>query len=84
MSVDAVRTSVESAIESINQQLPAHEQMHQVLVVSDEWTPDNEMLTPTLKLKRNVIGNHYKAVVESLVDKKGVFFEAELEVSAVA
>lgn len=84
MSVDEVRASVESAINAINQQLPAHEQMHQVLVVSDEWTPDNEMLTPTLKLKRNVIGNHYKSAVESLRDKKGVFFEAELEVSAVA
>ncbi|MGH1372210.1 MAG: AMP-binding protein [Cellvibrionaceae bacterium] len=84
MSVDAVRTSVESAIESINQQLPAHEQMHQVLVVSDEWTPDNEMLTPTLKLKRNVIGNHYKAAVESLIDQKGVFFEREVSTSAVA
>lgn len=84
MNTDAVRASVESAINAINQQLPAHEQIHQVLVVSDEWAPDNEMLTPTLKLKRNVIGNHYKLVVESLTDKKGVFFEGELSTTAAA
>lgn len=84
MNIDAVRASVESAINTINQQLPAHEQIHQVLVVNEEWAPDNEMLTPTLKLKRNIIGNHYKQVVESLRDKKGVFFEGELSSTAAA
>ncbi len=83
-TVDEVRSSVEAAIALINQQLPAHEQMHQILVVSEEWTPDNEMLTPTLKLKRNIIGNHYKSAVESLIDKKGVFFESEISKSAAA
>jgi long-chain acyl-CoA synthetase len=84
LETEVVRTSVEQAIQTLNQQLPAHEQIHQVLVVSEEWTPDNEMLTPTLKLKRNVIGGHYKTMVESLTDKKGVFFETDKALSAVA
>lgn len=84
LETEVVRASVEQAIQILNQQLPAHEQIHQVLVVSEEWTPDNEMLTPTLKLKRNVIGGHYKTMVESLTDKKGVFFETDKALSAVA
>ncbi len=84
IELEVVRASVEQTIQAINQQLPAHEQIHQVLVVSEEWTPDNEMLTPTLKLKRNVIGGRYKVVVESLTDKKGVFFETDKALKAVA
>ena len=84
LDAEAIRAAVTAAMDNFNQQLPAHEQIHRVLVVSDEWTPDNEMLTPTLKLKRNFISRHYMPQVEAMGEKKGVFFESELEVAAVA
>ncbi len=84
LSEPQIRSAVEAAMQAVNQQLPAHEQIHQVLVVKDEWTPDNEMLTPTLKLKRNVIGQHYKAQVEALGDARGVFFESSASLSSAA
>ncbi|KAL7722866.1 Long-chain-fatty-acid--CoA ligase [Entamoeba marina] len=38
-------------------------------LVADEWTPDNEMLTAAMKLKRHAISSHYRNKIISLWDK---------------
>ena len=57
-----------------NQELDQHERLKTVVVVGEEWTVENSLLTPTLKIKRNEVdaryGQHYErwyAVTESLV-----------------
>ena len=35
-------------------------------LLSEEWSIDNGMLTPTLKLKREVVEEHFKAQIEEL------------------
>jgi long-chain acyl-CoA synthetase len=44
---------------AINATLDPHEQMQCLVVVSTPWTVDNDMITPTFKVKRNRIEDVY-------------------------
>ena len=61
--------SLAAHVESINATLDPHEQLDCVVVVRDAWTVDNDLVTPTLKVKRNrieaVYGQHYETWVAS-------------------
>lgn len=37
-----------------------------IILVSDEWTPDNGMLTAALKLRRSVIKAKYETIIGDL------------------
>ncbi|PVY75309.1 long-subunit acyl-CoA synthetase (AMP-forming) [Tamilnaduibacter salinus] len=43
----------------INQSVDPHEKLKFIAVVDGEWTMENDFLTPTLKLKRNVVEDAY-------------------------
>ena len=45
-----------------------HEQIKSFDLVSEEWSVDNGILTPTLKVKRNVIQQRYKDQIEKLFE----------------
>lgn len=47
-------------------EFPGYAKIFQVALISEPWTIENEMLTPTLKLKRSKILEHYKAEIEGL------------------
>ncbi|NLR90434.1 MULTISPECIES: AMP-binding protein [Flammeovirga] len=53
LSQDALRASVESSLNSLNPTLPNYEKIAKAIVMKEDWTIDNGLLTPTLKLKRN-------------------------------
>lgn len=46
---------LEETMHEVNQVLDKHEKMKKMIVVNEEWTVDNNLLTPTLKVKRNVL-----------------------------
>ena len=45
---------------------PGYAQVRNVLIVEEPWTVENEMITPTLKVKRNVVMSHYQSEIEAL------------------
>ena len=47
-------------------QFPGYAQIRKVSVARDKWTIDNGMITPTLKLKRNMIVKKYAAAIEEM------------------
>jgi len=51
--------SLERLLEEVNQVLDKHERLRQLVVVKDSWAVENGFLTPTLKIKRNVIESAY-------------------------
>lgn len=57
-------------LELINEQLDPHERLDFIAVVPEQWTIDGGFLTPTLKLKRNVLEQHYAAWFERWLDAK--------------
>ena len=46
---------IEESVAEVNQQFEKHERVKKFALVSEEWTPENDMLTPSLKKKRDTI-----------------------------
>jgi long-chain acyl-CoA synthetase len=58
-------------IERVNKQLhdfPGYANIYQVYVTLEAWTVDNNMLTPTLKLKRNQISQQYDQKINAMYE----------------
>lgn len=46
-------------LKEVNASLEDHERLDYVVVVKDQWTMENGFLTPTMKIKRNIIEDRY-------------------------
>jgi len=52
--------SLNRTLDIVNSKLDSHENINNIVVLKDEWTVDNKLLTPTMKIKRNAIEKLYK------------------------
>ena len=57
--------SLRETLVETNRQLESHERLSAIVIVSDEWTTENGLLTPTLKVKRHAIEVRYHATVDT-------------------
>ena len=60
----AIETELGSLMQQVNASLDPHEQLQFITVVKDVWGIDNGFLTPTMKIRRNIIEKHYEPQVE--------------------
>ncbi|KHA70841.1 AMP-binding protein [Pseudomonas chlororaphis] len=60
----SLHSSLEQLLEEVNAVLDKHERLRRLVVVKDSWAVENGFLTPTLKIKRNVIEDTYGARFE--------------------
>ena len=51
----ALEASLAEHLKAVNAQLDPHEQMDCLVVTADPWSVENDILTPTMKVKRNRI-----------------------------
>lgn len=65
-------TRLKEMIVQINGALDAHEKLDKVVVLKDEWTVENGLLTPSFKIKRNQIEKKYSYRYEEWHDEKGM------------
>jgi long-chain acyl-CoA synthetase len=61
-----VQALYERIVEEVNQNLARFEKLKRVLLVSDEFSPENGALTPTMKLRRRVIEDRYRKQIDEL------------------
>ena len=61
-----VQAEVQKAVDEANEHVARVEQLKKFVVLSDEWTPETEELTPTLKLKRRVIHDKYAQAIDGM------------------
>jgi long-chain acyl-CoA synthetase len=50
-------------MEAVNQTLEDHEKIAKCIVVAETWTPDNGLLTPTAKVRRNDVEARYAELI---------------------
>jgi long-chain acyl-CoA synthetase len=55
----ALETSLARHLEAVNSGLDPHEQMDRLVVMRSAWTVDNGLITPTFKVKRNVVEERF-------------------------
>ena len=55
ISLDRLEASLAAHLKAINATLDPHEQLDCMVVTTEAWTVDNDLVTPTLKVKRNRI-----------------------------
>lgn len=76
MDRKALEDSLCQTLKEVNGTVEKHEKLNSLIVVKDEWTIENELLTPTLKIKRNAIDQKYGELYQEWCDCEGaVSFE---------
>lgn len=56
---EGILKGLESTLLEINSELESHQRLDYLMVCKDAWTIENDLLTPTLKVKRNNIETYY-------------------------
>ena len=57
----ALEQSLAEHLDSINARLDPHEQLDCIVITREAWTVDNDLITPTFKVKRNRIEERFAA-----------------------
>ena len=63
---DTVVDWVADSIEDVNEGLPKHEKVKKFALVAEEWTPENDMLTPSMKKRRRDIRSHHEDRIDQI------------------
>lgn len=73
---DEIEATLIALKNDINQKLESHEKVGFIVVITELWTMNNDMLTPTMKIKRNKIESKYEPWIEQWVaQNKEVIWE---------
>ncbi|WP_326686695.1 MULTISPECIES: AMP-dependent synthetase/ligase [unclassified Streptomyces] len=63
-----IRAEVERAVAAANSRLNRTEQVKRYVLLDREWSPETGELTPSLKLRRRVIGDKYGQEIDGLYE----------------
>jgi long-chain acyl-CoA synthetase len=66
--------SLTTTLQVVNPKLEGHEKLHNIIIVKEDWTVENELLTPTMKIKRNAIEKIYQSNYVSWYEEERVLF----------
>ena len=55
-----VAKSLKHTLDDLNRELQSYEQLEKIVILREEWTMENGLLTPTLKVKRNHIEKRHQ------------------------
>ena len=70
LSMPETKEKYKQVIDNINRDFAAHEQIKNFRLVVDEWSSANGLLSPTLKLKRNILMDKYKNLIAEIYGKE--------------
>jgi len=64
-SKDDIAKSLDDTLSDLNKTLESYQKVSTIVVVKDAWSVENGCLTPTLKVKRNVVNQQYQDHLEA-------------------
>lgn len=73
---DTLTAELKHLLAEVNTTLEDHEKLDYAVVVKDQWTMENGFLTPTMKIKRNIVEDCYLPHADSwLAQRQAVVWE---------
>ncbi len=63
---NVVRAAVQLLVDEVNIRRSRPEQVRRFTLVSDDWTVENDALTPTFKLRRRAIEARYRSAIDAM------------------
>lgn len=66
IQIPQVIDKIQQEVQIINKTLGSHEQISRIRLVCEEWTPVSGELSPTLKLRRNIVAAKYKHLIDEI------------------
>jgi len=69
-SKEEIKEYFEKEVEEINTKVYAYEGIKKVVIVRDDWTVKNGLLSPTLKMRRSKLENKYQHYLEDWYKQK--------------
>lgn len=69
ITLPEVNKKMQEIIDQYNKFFAPHENVKKFRLVSEEWTTANGLLSPTLKLRRNLLQNKYKDLIVDIFGK---------------
>ena len=71
-----IEASLKKTFEAINAKLESHQVMDRVIIMKNEWSIENDLLTPTLKVKRHVLEDRFVDIIQGSYSDKLVWVDA--------
>ncbi len=76
LSKDELIENLEQNLKNLNPKLKSYEKVQKIVVIKENWTVENNKLTPTFKIKRNIIEAEFESKADGWYnEKKTVIFE---------
>jgi len=67
-----LETELEGLVAATNDKLESHERLQMAVVVSESWTIENGLLTPSMKIKRNAVEKRYASSYKDWTGNEGL------------
>ena len=77
-SKEQLAGELSASLGHINSQLESHQRLGGILLIDEPWTVENDILTPTLKIKRHLLEQAYADLDERWPKGQAVVWETEL------
>lgn len=75
-SQEELKTSLNATLKEANKKFENYQKVSTIVIVKDQWDVENNLLTPTLKVKRNVVSARYQDLLMGWhEDAEAVVFE---------
>lgn len=73
-----IMEEIRSTMARVNESLPKYEWIKSVVILNEPWTIENGMLTPTLKIKRNILYQRFQEKLHEWYDQnQDIIWEAD-------
>ncbi|MCW8108234.1 AMP-binding protein [Alteromonas ponticola] len=75
-SQDEVEASLTETLKQLNSHLESHQVVSNILIMQNEWSIGNGLLTPTLKVKRHILESRFDTIIQARYPSKIARIEA--------
>lgn len=73
---DLIHERLLITLAEVNSELESHQRLDHLIISEEMWTTDNELLTPTLKIRRKQLEERYQHFIDAELDEQ-IIWQAE-------